>query len=126
MLISAIIAGIYGIMMLISPSMFTASMLTNPTEDMNAAMRFLSAALIALAATNFIARNEPWSKAIQAILIGNAIIHIVGFITDYMAYQSGVVTSQGIMMGAITHIVLGLGALYYAFAAKTQQMVSAH
>jgi len=121
LLISAIVAWIFGLVMMINPRGFTSGTIPIPTDQIDALMRLLGVNLFAIGWINFLSRTDGWSKALRAILIGNIILHVFGLGFDFYNYSLGLFLMSGIMMGAVVHLLFIFGFSYYAFRTSARE-----
>jgi hypothetical protein len=126
LLISALVAWIFSIGMMLMPSGFTSGISTiPPTPEVNAWAQFLGTNLFAIGFINLFSSRSPWSGAIKAILWGNIILHVLAIAADVNAYMNNIINLQGIMQSTIVHLVFIIGFCYYTFKKSTHDMSSA-
>ena len=126
LLISAVIALIFSLLMMLQPNGFTAGIsIQSPTPAVNAWAQFLGTNLFAIGWINFFARNSPWSPAVRGILTGNIILHLLALVFDGYAYTQNVISLQGVVQGAVVHIVFIIGFGFYAFKPQITEVHAA-
>src|SRR3954469_19914869 len=121
LLISAIVAWIFGLVMMINPRGFTSGTIPVPTDQIDGIMRLLGTNLFAIGSINFLACKDGWSKSMRAILIGNILLHVLGLSFDFYNYSLGLFLMSGIMMGAVVHLLFIFGFSYYAFRSSARE-----
>jgi hypothetical protein len=73
----------------------------------------MAVTLFSVGCINVLARRDTGSPALRAVMIGNVVLHALGWGTDIYQHLQGFVTAQGLVMGTIVHVLLGGGFLYY-------------
>jgi hypothetical protein len=112
LVIAGILAVFFGVSMLASPQ----QMLTNMAKDAEEARRVLQwmgVTLLSIGVINFLARNDEGSPALRAILVGNIVLHVLGFGIDVYHQALGFVQTSGVIMGAAVHGLLTIGFVFY-------------
>jgi hypothetical protein len=123
LLISALVAWIFSIGMMLMPSGFTSGISTvPPTPEVNAWAQFLGTNLFAIGFINLFSSRSPWSGAIKAILWGNIVLHVLAIAADANAYMNNIINLQGIMQSTVVHLVFIIGFCYYTFKKSTHDM----
>ena len=72
-------------------------------------------ALVSVGVINFFSRNDPGSKALRAVMIGNIFLHLVGGAADIYDYTKGMVQLSSILRGGVVHILMLVGFVYFFF-----------
>jgi hypothetical protein len=119
--ISALIAWAFGLVMMLNPSGFTSGTIPTPTPQVDAMMRIVGVNLFAFGWINFLARNDGWTKALRAVLIGNILLHVLGLAFDGYNYAQGLFLMSGVMMGAVVHLLFIFGFSVYAFRKSARE-----
>jgi hypothetical protein len=123
LLISALVAWIFSIGMMLMPSGFTSGISTvPPTPTVNAWAQFLGTNLFAIGFINFFSSRSPWSGAVRAIMLGNIVLHILAIAADVNAYMNNIINLQGIMQSTVVHLVFIVGFCYFTFKKSTHDM----
>jgi hypothetical protein len=123
LIISALVAWVFSIGMMLMPAGFTSGISTQPpSAAVNAWATFLGSNLFAIGFINLFSSGSPWSSAVRAILLGNIVLHLLAIATDVNAYMNDVINMGGLMQGSIVHIVFIIGFSYYAFKKSTRDM----
>jgi hypothetical protein len=118
LVISAVIAWLLGLMMMFMPDKMEGNLVISLNENLkniHLLMQAVGAALFSIGWINFLARNDAGSKALNAILVGNILIHALNLAFDSYNYSQGAVTLSGIMTGGIIHVFLLIGFIYFLF-----------
>ncbi|MBP6772549.1 MAG: hypothetical protein KA154_06070, partial [Gemmatimonadaceae bacterium] len=70
---------------------------------------------------NFLARSDPGSPALRAVMIGNIVFHVlaIGFQAD--DYIAGLLTTSGLVMALVSHSLLAIGFAYFLLKLRRQQ-----
>jgi hypothetical protein len=90
-----------------------------PSEAGNLWAREVGVAILSIGVTTFLLKGEGDSPALQAFLVGNAILQIGLFPIEIIAYAKGVVTKiSGIAPNSVLHLVLASGFVYFATRIK--------
>jgi len=110
-IISALLAWLFGLMMVFLPD----SMAATTTTSFNIGMQWFGIALVSVGVINFFSRNDPGSKALRAVMIGNIFLHLVGGAADIYDYTRGIVQLSSILMGGVVHILMLVGFVYFLF-----------
>jgi hypothetical protein len=118
LLLAGALACLFSIMMMLAPDQMLANVSTITNEGARNVTRWLGANLFAIGVINILARNDAGSEALRAIMIGNIVLHLVAMTFDTIDYTNGIVKGSGVVMGAIVHIGLSLGFLYYLRAKR--------
>lgn len=113
LIISAILALFFGLGMLISPDKMLENMVNVNTPDLQHALQWSGTMLVSIAIINFLSRNDTGSAALRAVMIGNIVLHVVGFAIDAYGYSIDFLKMSGLVSGAVVHILLTIGFIYY-------------
>jgi hypothetical protein len=70
-------------------------------------------ALASIGVINVLARSDPGSPALRALLAGNIGLHVLAVIVDVAQHLQGFVQTLGLASGAIVHGLLTAGFLFY-------------
>jgi hypothetical protein len=112
-IISAVLGLFFGLHMLIAPGKMLENMVMVNSSDMQHVLQWGGAMLVSIAVINFLSRNDQGSAALRAVMIGNIILHVVGFAVDAYDYSIGFIKMSGLISGAVVHAVLTIGFIYY-------------
>jgi hypothetical protein len=122
LLLSAVVAWLFGILMMLIPASFSAGIMVQPpTDAVDAWVQLLGTNIFAIGCINFLSRNSPWSPAIRGILIGNVVLHVLAIVFDVNTYRLGIVNLQGVLQGAVVHTAFIAGFSYYAFRSSARE-----
>ena len=119
LLLTAIIAAIFGCMMLFVPDKAAEGfgLISNPVTTMF--FHLLGGMILSAGILNFMVRNDKDSTTLKAILIFNIIFHVLGMGSDILATTSGVIEFSKIIPGYVVHIFVGVGSIIYLVKMKT-------
>ena len=107
LIISALLAFIFGIMMIVLPDKALEM------AGGNLGMQSFGVALFSIGIINLFSRNDPGSKALKAVMFGNIILHLAGIGFDVYNYTAGLTQLSAILGSTIIHILLGIGFMYF-------------
>jgi hypothetical protein len=120
LLIAGALGCLFGAGMILAPAQMMASM-TNATSGEGAlVLRWMGGGLIAIGMIDILARNDPGSQALRAILIGNLAMHVIELVFDFLDFQAGFVRVPGVTSGAVVHVGIIIGCLVYLKGAGPQ------
>src|SRR5687768_10151601 len=97
--IAAVLAFIFGLSMLFAPDKMLENMATVNTTDMQHVLQWAGSMLTTIGLITFLARNDPGSPALRALMSGQLFLHVIGFIIDVMHYNIGFVNAVGLISG---------------------------
>lgn len=110
--LTAMIAFFFGIAMVFEPTVFFSGY-GAAVNDFGLMMgRSLGSALFAIGAINWLARKSEPKSALAAILTGNALLHGVALVIDFLGMSAGTVNQRG-WGGIVLHILLLIAFVYY-------------
>jgi len=112
-LISAIMAAIFGLSMLLAPDQMIKNMTTVADPSALHVLQWAGNMLLAIAVINFLSRNDEGSVALRAVMIGNIFMHTLAVGVDWYHYSIGFVNMQGVATGMVVHVLLIVGFGYY-------------
>jgi len=117
--IVSLVAVCVGAFALFAPAMLLNSKGVAPSEAGNLWAREVGVVILSIGVTTFLLKGEGDSPALQAFLVGNAILQIGLFPIEIIAYAKGVVTKiSGIAPNSVLHLVLASGFVYFATRIK--------
>lgn len=112
-LISAILAGMFGLMMLAAPGQMIKNMTSGADPSACHVLQWAGCMLLSIATINFLSRNDDGSPALRAVMIGNIFMHVLGLAIDFYQYNTGFVIMSGLVSGLVVHLLLIAGFAYY-------------
>jgi hypothetical protein len=112
-LISAILATLFGLSMLLAPEQMIKNMTTAADPSALHVLQWAGNMLLAIAVVNFLSRNDEGSVALRAVMIGNIFMHTLALGVDYYDYSIGFINMQGLGSGFVVHVFLIAGFGYY-------------
>jgi hypothetical protein len=77
-IISALLAWLFGLTMILAPDKMLSNLALGTTPATNLVMQWVGIGLVSIGVINFFSRNDPGSKALKAVMIGNIILHLLG------------------------------------------------
>lgn len=119
LLISAIIAFLFGGMMFLTPESAAAGFDITSTPTILMFFRAMGESILAMGVLSFWVRNETDSKALKSILISFAIYHGLGLYNDLYSISQGIIAFNKTLPGIVVHLFIGIGSIYYALKIKT-------
>ena len=125
LLIAGALGCLFGAGMILAPTQMMASM-TNATSGEGAlVLRWMGGGLLAMGLILVLARNDPGSHALRAILIGNVAMHVIELVFDVIDFQAGFVRLPGVTSGAVVHVAVIIGCLAYLKSAGPRPAAAA-
>jgi hypothetical protein len=115
MLITAILALLFGGLMFLAPAVAGGTFGISGSVATDALFRILGATLLSLALLNFLVRNQPTSQTLAAVLWTDFTTHGLGLIADLWSVGARAFTLTNAMPGLVVHLFVGIGALVYIF-----------
>lgn len=119
--IASAVSLLFSAYMIAAPGKMMEGMGVGPNAGTNVVLQAMSVMLLSIAVMTFLARKDPGSQALRAILIGNVVMHTVALPIDWIAYAQGVFTQlSGILPGTIIHVIFALGFIYFLKVGQNQ------
>jgi hypothetical protein len=125
LVLAGVLACAFGAGMLLAPQQMLANMTNASAAETAFVLRWTGSGLIAIGVINILARNDPGSPALRAIILGNIALHVVAWLLDLKDFRSGFVQTSAIVMGSVVHLGLMLGFLVYLRASSPQARTAA-
>lgn len=116
--ITAVIAGLFGGMMMIAPGYTSANFGLQVSAESNLLFRSLGGMILFLGLLNFLVRKEADSKALQAVLVVNVVSHLISMGNDFYGASQQVLEFGKLGGGMIAHLFIVIGSVYYLFKMK--------
>jgi hypothetical protein len=113
LLVAGVLACGFGIAMLLEPGQMLTNMTSATSTDAAYVLQWMGVALLSVGFINILSRNDPGSAALRAILVGNIVLHVLGFGEDFNQHRLGFVLQSGVVMGGVVHGLLTIGFVYY-------------
>lgn len=114
LLVASIVPGIFGSVMMLAPQLMLENSLTQPADEATSIVtRWVGFAVFAVAWITFFARRDDGSPALRAVLTGNVVFHVLGFVMDVYGYAIGIMSASGLVSGVVPHALLTAGCLFY-------------
>ena len=108
LIVAALLAWLFGFMMIFIPDKAL-----DAGSAPNLGMQWFGIALVSIGMINFFSRNDPGSKALKAVMIGNIILHAASEAFEVYDYSAGYTPLSGILASGIIHVALFIGFVYY-------------
>jgi hypothetical protein len=112
LLVAGVLALFFGASMLLAPQQMLANMAVDAPEARRV-LQWMAVTLLAIGCINILSRDDPGSAALRAVLVGNIVLHVLGFGIDVYHHSLGFVQTSGVVMGAVVHGLLTAGAAYF-------------
>ena len=111
--LAGVIAMAFGLTMAFAPDQMLNNLVGGGNPAAEHVLQWMAVVLFSVGCINILSRNDPGSPALRAVMLGNIIMHALGWAIDIYQHLQGFVTAQGLIMGTIVHVVLiVLFALY--------------
>jgi len=104
--IGAVLAWIFGAMLLFAPGPFFAPIGVVVTDKIAAVAQAQGAILVGLGVINFLARGTVDPTALRAVLVGNLVVQLLSLGVAIRALALGIFPPQG-APSIVVHVVLG-------------------
>jgi len=115
LIIFSVVATLVGAAALAAPAVLLDSKGVVPAAATQVWVRELGVLILASAVVAFVVRAEPDSRALRAVLIGNALVQLGLFPIEILASSDGVLTKvSGVVPNSILHVALAAGFLHFA------------
>jgi hypothetical protein len=119
LIITAIIATLFGGMMLFMPDKAAEGFGMTSTLETALLFRSLGGLILCSGVLNFLVRYEVDSKTLKAILIFNIMFHAISMTNDIIGVSQGILTFDKVIPGQVAHIFIGIGSVIYLLKIKT-------
>ena len=116
---SAVASIIYGLLILILPTMMLNAHGMDVNDSAVLMGRFFGSALFGLGLTAWFARNAAPSNARSAIMLAFFIADVVGFVVSLMAMIAGQMNALG-WLAVVIYLVFSAGFGYFQFMASEE------
>jgi hypothetical protein len=111
---NAIIAALYGIVILLIPAQLGSLYGFTSTPELNFVARLLGVYLLATGILSWLIRNAPVSQGRTAILYAFLAMDVLGFVVTLIYMLNATLNAQGWLLVAI-YLLLGAGFTYFLF-----------
>jgi uncharacterized membrane protein len=118
LLIAAIIAALFGSMMLFVPYKAAEGFGMDSTLQTQLLLRSLGGMVLCSGILNFLVRNQKDSQALKAILIFNVAFHTLSMLNDLYGVNLGILAFDKLIPGIVAHLFIGTGSLLYLLKIK--------
>ena len=114
MLIAAIIPLLFGVVMMFFPAKMLSNSLTSEANlQTRSVTQWVGFGTFTIGLMTFLARNDPGSTALKAIMIGNIVFHCLGLCFDIYHFRIGIMKLSGLVTGLLPHTLLTIGFVYF-------------
>ncbi|HNR08781.1 MAG TPA: hypothetical protein PKM27_15790 [Saprospiraceae bacterium] len=118
-IITAVVAILFGGMMLLTPAMTSENFGLETTPESTLLFRSLGGMVLSLGLLNFLVRNEPDSKPLQAVLMVNMVSHIISMGNDFYGASQGILEFSKLAGGMVAHVFIVVGSAFYLLKMKS-------
>ena len=113
-LIAAIIPMLFSLVMMFVPDqMLSNSLRVEVDLSTRVVTQWVGFGVFSVGLVNLLARNDPGSIGLKAIMVGNIAFHSLGIGFDTYDYSIGIMKLEGLITGLIPHSLLTVGFIYY-------------
>lgn len=114
LVVAAAVPGLFGLVMMLVPTVMLENSLTEVPQDATVAVtRWVGFAVFSVALITYLSRNDAFSPALRAVMIGNVVFHLLGTVMDTSGYLAGTMTISGLVTGLVPHTLLAAGFLHF-------------
>jgi hypothetical protein len=113
LLITALLAGLFGCMMLLMPAQAAGNFGFSADPMSSLLIRSIGGMILSKGVLSFLVRNHGDSMTLRAVLLFNVLVHTLALIIDLSGVAQGVLSMDKIAVGIITHLFIGIGSLIY-------------
>ena len=112
--VAAVLAGLFGLAFLLAPvqTMSMYGVTLDPSGQFIG--RYLGSAFLGVAITTWFARNNQGSEAFRAVLLGNFVLSLTGFIVALFDVFTGIGNAL-VWSTVVIYLLLGAGFGYFYF-----------
>jgi hypothetical protein len=113
-MIAAIIPGLFGLVMMITPGVVLAiNLIGEINHTTRIVTQWVGFGVFTVGLINFLSRNDPGSVALEAVMIGNIVFHLLGLAFHIYDFSLGIMNLSGLVTGLISHSFFIIGFSYY-------------
>lgn len=121
LLITAIVALLFGGMMLLTPEKASETFGISFNSEIGIVFRWLGVMIVCAGMLNFTVRNDSGSGTLKAVLIFTAAFHGLSMLIDLLGISQGVLKIENLMPGIIAHTLVLVGSVFYLLKIKTTE-----
>ncbi|MEQ1913087.1 MAG: hypothetical protein ABMA15_30010 [Vicinamibacterales bacterium] len=121
LILAAIVPALFGLLNMLAPGEVRAILTVDVNAAVTAATRWYGFTTFSLGAINFLARSDPGSPALRAVMIGNIVFHVLAMSFQSGDYMAGLMSTSGLAMALLSHSLLAIGFAYFLFKLPRQQ-----
>lgn len=112
--VAAAVPGLFGAVMMVAPRlMLDNSLAVAVTTGTVEVTRWVGFAVFSLAWITFLSRRDVGSPALVAVMSGNVVFHVLGTVMDVYGHATGTMTTTGLVLGAVPHLLLAGGFVFF-------------
>ena len=113
LILAGIIALFFGLGMIFNGAQMLDMVAIPTNQSTGVVLQWMGCPLIAIGLMNLMARSDPGSQALRALLLGNILLHVFGMAIDIYDYANVFIKMSGLVMGAVVHLGLIAGFAFY-------------
>lgn len=113
LLIAGFLAVFFSLNMMFGGSKMLKTMLIPTNQSSLIILQWMGAQLFAIGIITILARKDPGSPALRAVLIGTIVLHALALSVDTLHFVKKFISRGAMVMGAVVHVLIGAGAAYY-------------
>ena len=114
LIINAVIAALYGIVLLLFPAWLGSLYGFTATPALIFVARLLGVYLLASGILSWMVRDAPVSRTLAAVLYAFLSMELLGFVISLLSVLNGTLNAQGWLLVAL-YLLLGAGFAYFLF-----------
>ena len=119
LLIVAILAFLFGCMMLFAPAKALEGFGLVPDPLSSFLMQLVGSFILSMGILNFRVRTHGDSLTLRSVLLFNVLAHAIGMIIDCLGIAQGIMLFAKVIPGLVVHVFVGIGSLIYMMRMKT-------
>ncbi|HLG40097.1 MAG TPA: hypothetical protein VI461_10525 [Chitinophagaceae bacterium] len=117
--ITAILALLFGGLMLFAPAFTSENFGLQATPVSSLLFRSIGGLVLSLGILNYLVRNEADSIALKAVLIINIVSHTISMGNDFYGASQGILEFSKLAGGMVAHLFIVIGSAVYLFKMKS-------
>lgn len=121
LLISAMIAMLFGGMMLLAPDQASETFGMSFNPEIGIVFRWLGVMIVSSGILNLLVRKDSSSGTLKAVLIFTATFHGLSLLIDFVGIGQGVLKIENLIPGLIVHSLVTLGSVFYILKMNTAE-----
>lgn len=121
LMVAAIVPGLFGLLNMFAPEGVLSILTVDVNAGVTAVTRWYGFTTLSLGVINFLARSDPGSPALRAVMIGNVAFHVLAMGFQAADAIAGILTTSGLVMALVSHSLLAIGFIYFLLKLPRQQ-----